>query len=69
MPRFIHEAGPGTVVVIGNRRFPMPYETDDPKTVRLLRKMPGVQEQKAKPVRSEPESAKEAKPTKEVTPA
>ncbi|MBN1629638.1 MAG: hypothetical protein JW990_07740 [Thermoleophilia bacterium] len=44
--RFEHKNGPGTVVKIGTRRFPMPYETDDPKEIRLLRKNPRVSEAK-----------------------
>jgi hypothetical protein len=40
--RFEHEAGPGTVVMIGNRRWELPCDTADPKEIELLSKHPGV---------------------------
>lgn len=52
--RFEHKNGPGTVVNIGYRRFPMPYETEDPKEIRLLRKNPRVFEVKRPKTKAPP---------------
>ena len=40
--RFDTDYGPGTVVRIGNKRFPMPYDTEDKAEIKLLRRAHGV---------------------------
>lgn len=68
--RFEHENGPGTVVMIGNRRWDMPCNEDDPDLIALLTKHPGVNPApkykppaKAAPEKAAPEAAA---PEKEV---
>lgn len=40
--RFDSAYGPGTVVTVGTRDFPMPHTTEDPREIELLLKAPGV---------------------------
>ena len=65
--RFDTDYGRGTVVCIGNKRFPMPYETEDKAEIKLLRRAHGVKvlpapkpfAPKALSVKPEPEVKKE----------
>lgn len=73
--RFEHENGPGTVVMIGTKRFVMGDEETDPKRIALVRGFPGVREapktklSKSAPPPKEapaPEPVSEPQPPKEV---
>jgi len=42
MPKFNSRYGPGSIVRVGGRSFPMPHTTDDPREIELLSRAPGV---------------------------
>lgn len=69
MPRFDMPDRPGTTVTLfpsGRRRdFPLPYDTEDPAEVKVLRRYPGLKETRKASSKASPPAPK---PPEEVKP-